>query len=42
MSEIANLVGAIGGFLGGLAAMIMAVRSFRGRRRDDTSEDPPA
>ncbi|MFD4260211.1 hypothetical protein ACFWR9_21975 [Streptomyces sp. NPDC058534] len=41
MSEIANLVGAIGGFLGGLAAMIMAVRSFRGRR-DDTSEDPPA
>ncbi|MDQ0406763.1 hypothetical protein OIE75_27745 [Streptomyces sp. NBC_01723] len=41
MSEIANLVGAIGGFLGGLAAMVMAVRSLR-KRRDDTSEDPPA
>ncbi|WP_260474457.1 hypothetical protein [Streptomyces sp. WAC 04229] len=41
MSDIANLVGAVGGFLGGLAAMIMAVLSWRGRR-DNTPEDPPA
>ncbi|MEV5019129.1 hypothetical protein ACIGW1_08135 [Streptomyces sp. NPDC053780] len=39
MSEIADLVGAIGGFLGGLAAMIMAFISWR--RHRDTPEDPP-